>query len=184
MRWARPPVPLPDPCLSDGEVVLRPWAVIDAPDLTAAWADAEIARWTGVPPRSDEAAALRWIAGDADRRARGLALDLVIEADGEVVGEIGLAGIDPERRSAEIGWWIGPRRRGGGFASRSARLVTQWALSELDLVAILARCHPGNPASAGVARAAGFAPVGTVGEVDLWRCASCDEDRLSLVRRC
>ena len=184
MRGVRRPVPLPDPPLVDGELALRPWDALDAADLVAAWADAEVARWTGVPPHSDETAARRWIAGDAHRRARGLALDLVIEADGDVVGEIGLTEIDPERRSAEIGWWVGSRRRNRGFASRSARLVTQWALSELNLDAIVARCHPSNPASGGVAQAAGLAPAGTAGEVELWRCTSNDEERLPLARRC
>lgn len=177
------PVPLPDPPLCEGDVALRPWGALDAPDLTAAWADAEIASWTGVPARTDETAARRWIAGEADRRSRGLALDLVIETDGEVVGEIGLAEMDAARRTAEIGWWIAPRRRLQGLAGRSARLVTRWALSELDLDAIVARCHPGNPGSAGVARRAGFTPAGRVGDVELWRCTSSDE-RSSLVHRC
>lgn len=180
MSGARPPVPLPDPPLVEGPIVLRPWVARDVPALTAAWSDAEIACWTGVPPRRDEQAAHRWIAGDADRRARGLALDLVIESDGQVVGEIGLADIDQHHLTAQIGWWISARHRGQGFASRSARLVTQWALSELNLEAIVARCHPSNPGSAGVARAAGFVPAGTFEGIELWRCTVDCADRLPL----
>ncbi len=169
MTRPRAPVPLPDPPLADGGLLLRPWAVTDAPTLAAAWADTEIARWTGVPEVADEAAAHRWILGDADRRAHGLALDLAIEWEGVVVGEVGLADIDPRTETAEIGWWIAPPRRGAGLASRAARLVATWAVEELVVGAVTARCHTGNPASAAVARAAGFQRVGGSGDIEVWR---------------
>lgn len=165
------PVPLPDPPLTDGCVQLRPWAPADAPALVAAWHDPQIARWTGVPPQTDEAAARRWIEGDAHRRARGLALDLVVDVDGEVVGEVGLADIDPDGRSAEVGWWIAPAHRGAGLATSAAKLVSSWAIAELCVDCVIARCHPGNPASAGVAKAAGFVPDGTVDGVERWICS-------------
>jgi RimJ/RimL family protein N-acetyltransferase len=169
MSHVPPSVPLPDPPLEEGPLVLRPWELVDTPDLVAAWADPEIARWTGVPPESDDDAARRWINGDAHRRARGLALDLVIEVDDEVAGEVGLAGIDPDEGTAEIGWWISPGRRGEGLAARAAGLVARWAVEELCIDAVVARCHRANPASAGVARAAGFSNAGRDGDVEVWR---------------
>jgi RimJ/RimL family protein N-acetyltransferase len=169
---AAPPVPLPDPPLVGGGLVLRPWAEADAPALAEAWADPEVARWTGVPPAADELAARRWIRGDADRRARGLSLDLVIDRSGAVAGEVGLAAFDPGSGTAEIGWWIAPRHRGAGSAGRAARLVATWAVDELALVAVVARCHEGNPASARVARAAGFERAGCDGPIEVWRFAS------------
>jgi RimJ/RimL family protein N-acetyltransferase len=162
-------VPLPDPPLVEGPVVLRPWELLDAADLVAAWADPDIARWTGVPPGTDDDAARRWISGDAHRRARGLTLDLVIEVDDEVVGEVGLAEIDPEKATAEIGWWIAPHRRGEGLAARAASLVASWAVEELCVDVVVARCHRANPASAGVAKSAGFSSAGRDGDVDVWR---------------
>jgi RimJ/RimL family protein N-acetyltransferase len=170
MTTARPALPLPDPPLTDGTVTLRPWAEADAAALAAAWADPEIRRWTGVPERADETAARWWIAGEADRRARGLALDLVIDVAGAVAGEIGLVDVDPVSRTGEIGWWVGAQHRGSGLAAQGARLLSAWALSELCVDALLARCHRHNPASGAVARAAGFTLGGTVGELDLWRC--------------
>ncbi|MGQ0833006.1 MAG: GNAT family N-acetyltransferase [Microthrixaceae bacterium] len=165
-------LPLPDPPLVDGEILLRPWEPRDAPVLAVAWADPDVARWTGVPARCDEAAASRWISGESDRRARGLAVDLVIEAGGCVVGEVGLAGFDPHARAVEIGWWVAPERRRQGVATRAVRLVTEWALAELHVEAVLARCHPDNPGSGAVARRAGFVPAGSLGADDLWRAAS------------
>jgi RimJ/RimL family protein N-acetyltransferase len=162
------PLPLPDPPLSDGDLHLRPWALADAPVLAAAWEDPEIARWTGVPHRCQVDDAARWIRADADRRARGLSLDLVAVVDDAIVGEVGLSAIDRPRRTGEIGWWVAPHRRGRGLATRAVALVAEWAVTELSIDEVVARCHVDNPASSGVARAAGFWPVGAADPYRLW----------------
>jgi RimJ/RimL family protein N-acetyltransferase len=41
-------------------------------------------------------------------------------------------------------------------ATRAAHLLAAWVLDELCVDVVVARCDPANPASAGVARAAGF----------------------------
>lgn len=156
MTAGRPAVPLPDPPLVEAPIVLRPWQAGDAAALAAAWEDPLIGRWTSVPAARGEADAGRWIAGDAHRRARGLSLDLVIDLDGEVAGEVGLAPIDVAAGEAEIGWWVAAGHRGRGVAASGARLLSGWAVQELAVTRVVARCHPDNPASAGVARAAGF----------------------------
>lgn len=162
------PLPLPDPPLSDGDLHLRPWSEADAPVLAAAWEDTEIARWTGVPERHDLAAAARWIRGERDRRARGLALDLVAVVDDAVVGEVGLASLDRPRRAGEMGWWVAPHRRGRGLATRAVALFAEWAVTELSIDQVVARCHVDNPASSGVARAAGFRLGGEVEPYRVW----------------
>lgn len=156
MTPPRVPLPLPDPPLVDGDVHLRPWTVDDASVLARAWADPEVKRWTGVPPTPDEDYARRWIGGCGHRRADGLALDLAIEVDGTVVGEVGLAGLDCSRRVAEAGWWVDEPHRGRGIASMAVSLLASWAVEELCVDVIVARCAAGNPASGAVARKAGF----------------------------
>lgn len=165
------PVPLPDPPLFDAELALRPWRAADAPALAFAWADAEIARWTGVPPRPGVETAARWIQGDADRRAHGLSLDLVLDVDGAIAGEVGLVAIDVTARTAEIGWWVAPAFRGRGLATRAAALLAGWAIEELCIDAVLARCATANPTSGAVARAAGFSLVAERDDSELWRFA-------------
>jgi len=172
MTVLAPALPLPDPPLAEQSVQLRAWAPADAAALAAAWADPDIARWTGVPARCDEAAASHWISGEADRRARGLALDLAVEVHGVVAGEVGLAGFDPRARTVEIGWWVGRDHRRRGVATGAARLLTEWALAELHVESVLARCHPENPGSAAVARRAGFVAGGWLGAFELWRAAT------------
>jgi RimJ/RimL family protein N-acetyltransferase len=166
------PLPVPDPPLADGGLVLRPWRIVDAPALVAAWSDPEVARWTGVPDDRDLVAAERWIAGDAWRRQHGLSLDLVLDVDDEVVGEVGLTAFDAAAGEAEVGWWLAAAHRGRGYASRAVRLLAEWATDELSVGHLVARCHRGNPASAAVARRAGFVgPEPAEDQIDLWRSA-------------
>lgn len=170
-------IPLPDPPLSDDLIGLRPWRSPDAEALVEAWADAEIGRWTSVPPRTDLAYAQMWIGGEAERRERSLAIDLVVVplADpADVWGEVGLwdlgpnTGAGPRTRQAEVGWWVGADHRGRGVATRALLLFSAWALDALALGRLVARTQLQNPASTRVAQHAGFRRVAVVdGEQEL-----------------
>lgn len=159
---ATEPRPLPAPTgLHDGTVRLRTWTAADAAALAAAWADEAVRLHTAVPERRDVAAAEAWIAGEADRRAEGLALDLVISPAGEgaeVLGEVGLGPFDWGRRAAQIGYWVAPAARGRGIATRAVRLLAGWALDPggLALAAVVATVRGGNAASERVLANAGF----------------------------
>jgi RimJ/RimL family protein N-acetyltransferase len=148
-------IPLPDPPLRAGDLLLRPWRLDDAADLVAAWADPDIQRWTGVPERHDHAAAQRWIAGDEARRERGLSLDLVVARGDVVAGEVGLSSFDRALATAEVGWWTAPALRRQGVATAAASLLVEWATACLGLATVIARCDPANPASLTVARRSG-----------------------------
>ena len=181
-------LPLPEPTLAGMRCLLRPWELRDAATLVAAWSDPEVRRWLPVPDHADRAAAADWIAGEADRRRAGLALDLVAvepgrgvlggpdadpvgrpgngsdvsgEAGADVLGEVGLSAFDPERGAALIGWWTVHRHRRRGVATEMVRLLTTWALGPpLGLEVLVAEVEPGNPGSLAVALAAGYEEVG------------------------
>ena len=169
-------LPLPEPTLAGMRCLLRPWELGDAATLAAAWSDPEIRRWLPVPDHADQAAAADWIAGDADRRRAGLALDLVavelvtgsgigsglaVEAAAGVLGEVGLSSFDPEDGVAMIGWWTVDRHRRRGVATEMVRLLTTWALGPpLGLNVLVAEVEPANPGSVAVALAAGYGEVG------------------------
>jgi RimJ/RimL family protein N-acetyltransferase len=173
-------LPLPDPVLVDRQagIRLRPWATTagDAEALAGAWDDPAIAAVNQVPDDRSVAAAARWIAGDAARRAAGRSLDLVISAvdaagTGEDArGEVGLRNLDPRRRRAEISWWVAPAHRGQGLATAATRLLVGWALAPhgLDLVQVWARIAASNPASAHIAGAAGLTDLGVAGGSHVW----------------
>jgi RimJ/RimL family protein N-acetyltransferase len=146
---------LPDPPLTDGVVLLRPWRVQDAPMLSAAWHDPEIRRWLPVPAHADPVVAARWIARTPSLRAAGRSLDLVVsDPSGDVVlGEVGCTpGVAPGE--VDLGWWIAPEARGRGLAARSLRLFVPWVHKVLGMSPI-AVIDPGNTPSWRVAAAVG-----------------------------
>jgi [ribosomal protein S5]-alanine N-acetyltransferase len=167
MGLVPPPIPLPDPPLVDGVVQLRPWGADDvrgdAEALAAAWSDPEVQRWSAVPASDLRGVdhAERWIRHEADRRRKGLAIDLVISPFGHeprpervVLGEVGLAPIDWQAMEANVGWWVEPGSRGRGVATRAVTLLAAWARSELGLTPT-AVVDPANRASVRVARRGG-----------------------------
>ncbi len=71
-----------------------------------------------------------------------------------------------------MGWWLAREHRGRGHASQAVRLLTDWAVAELCVEGVVARCHRANPASGAVARRAGFVgPEPASGQIEIWRSA-------------
>ncbi|HZM30205.1 MAG TPA: GNAT family N-acetyltransferase [Acidimicrobiales bacterium] len=166
----------PEPPLTDSTagVALRPWRATpgDVAALVAAWADPAVAAGGRPPADRSPAAAEAWIAGAAARLDAGLALDLVVVDRGDedvVLGEVGLRNIDRVRRRAEIGWWIGAAHRGHGRSAPAVAMVAAWAQGPpLWLRQVWARIDPANPASAAVARRAGFRRLGVAAGTEIW----------------
>lgn len=151
----------PDPPLSDGVVVLRPWTDGDVAAITAACQDPQISRWTQVPsPYTPEDARL-FIGLAARLWAAGTAAPLAITAaaDGTVVGATGLNAIDAGTASADLGYWVAAHARGRGVATRAVELVAEWAFGALALERLELRPHRDNAGSQAVARRAGFRPA-------------------------
>jgi RimJ/RimL family protein N-acetyltransferase len=167
------PFPLPDPPLETPRLRLRPWRPADAAALVSAWADPEVARWTGVPAVADLAVATRWIAGTAALRDSGASLDLVIEVNGAVAGEVGAVAVPDDPVTVEVGWWLGAAHRGQGLAREAVRLFTGWLLGSTGpgVAAAIARCATGNPAAGRVAAGSGFRLAGNTegGDLEVWR---------------
>jgi RimJ/RimL family protein N-acetyltransferase len=151
----------PDPPLSDGTITLRAKTRDDVEALVAACQDPEISRWTRVPSPYTRDDAEGWIAASELELAAGSAIGwLVVDADGALLGSVGVQNIRPEEGVAEIGYWVAAAARGRGVAARAVRLVTGWALREGVARTLEITVHEDNPASQAVARAAGFALTG------------------------
>ncbi|HEX2577664.1 MAG TPA: GNAT family N-acetyltransferase, partial [Aquihabitans sp.] len=116
--------------------------------------------------------AARWIAGEAERRDRGLAVDLVVadpDHHDDVLGEVGLVVVEPARRWAEVGYWLAEPARGRGRATAALTVFSDWALADLSLRRLFARTSVDNPAAAAVARGAGYELAGEAGEgMQVW----------------
>jgi RimJ/RimL family protein N-acetyltransferase len=81
------------------------------------------------------------------------------------LGGVGFHG-PPDRGAVEIGYDLCVSARGGGWATDAARAVCQWALSQPEVVVVLATTEPGNAPSQAVLERVGFERVANRG--DLW----------------
>ena len=152
-----------DAPVEDGDVVLRPHAAADVDELARLADDRQV--WRNVRDR------FPWPYGRDDAEAF-LAVALAAApptARAVTVGGVyaGGAGLilreDVERRSAEIGYWLGAPFRGRGVGTRVIRLLVRWTfLTHPDLHRLEARVYAWNPASRRALEKAGFRHEGTL----------------------
>jgi RimJ/RimL family protein N-acetyltransferase len=151
------------PTLTDGVVVLDAFTLDDAAAHLAG-EDEEHARRFGWFPRSSTPESVRnavdrwqqeW---RADGPTRALAARDATSS--ELVGgcELRLRG----EEIAQLSYWVAPRHRRRGLATRIVRLVCEFAFRELGIERIEALVEPDNEASLGVVRAAGFVEEGVL----------------------
>jgi RimJ/RimL family protein N-acetyltransferase len=135
-------------------VLLRPWRLDDAPAITAACQDPEIARWIPLIPtpytEQDARDFLEHIVASED--SYGFA---VVDADSAKL--VGSVAIRLQRFSTgHIGYWVAREARGRGVATIALNALCRWAVDELDLKRLELVTDPENLASQRVAEKAGF----------------------------
>lgn len=80
-----------------------------------------------------------------------------IDVEGSAVGGIGFRiQTDVNRRSAEIGFWLGEKYWGRGIMTEAVRAVTAYAFEHFDLCRVYAQVFETNPASARVLEKVGY----------------------------
>ncbi len=88
---------------------------------------------------------------------------LAIIVNGRAAGGVGLQPMtDVNRRTAEIGYWIGADFWGRGIATEAVTLVTDWAFGAHGFLRIFAEPFAGNLASRRVLEKAGYELEGTM----------------------
>ena len=138
--------------LTDGHIVLRPFARADTAMLEQVRTDQTIRRWMSVLPRpADEF--LRW----ADEgRSSGSILFFAICEIGEDTPRGGVAtSADPDAR-AGLGYWLLPEGRGRGLATRALRLLSTQLLARTACQRCELWVDAENVASRRVAERAGY----------------------------
>ncbi len=146
-------MPLPRP---DDAPTVRPLRHSDAPAvLTAFLSNPDMARQGDVTTLEMAGTYVMFLCQpDGPHRAFGI-------VDGDHV--VGLVAVTVDARNA-IGWfwyWMHGDFRGRGWTSRAAATVANWALAKGGLERLELGHRANNPASASVARAAGFVWEGT-----------------------
>ena len=153
-----PVVPLADPLLEDGRILVRPFAPDDAEAVGAACDDPDVARWIHLVPHpytledAQKFIADSWRRLTAGDRAR---LAIVDAATQELLGSVSLD-LFRERQAAEIGYWVAAGRRRRGTAEAAARRVIRWAFEVVGVERLEILTYPGNIASQALAEKLGF----------------------------
>ncbi len=151
----------PDEGIRDGGLVVRPVRVEDADTIALAFADPELREAGNLPSLSLEQLREQ-LPHLPELAATGRLLPLVVsDTSGDVLGGGALHHLDAERAIVEIGYWLFPRARGRGVATRLARLLAEHAFS-LGVLRVEAYVNVGNAASDRVLERAGFTREGVV----------------------
>lgn len=143
------------------QILLRPWCRADAPALLSMYAAApDLSRQFAEPIRTvadAEGVIVQRFAVTPEQTSA------VIEVEGRLVGQIGLSDIrfsGPRAGTAWVSYFTHPEARGRGVTQRSCAALSTWAFVELGLARLELGYRVDNPASAAVAKGAGFVVEG------------------------
>ena len=139
-------------------LVLRPFALEDAPAFMELTNSPQVRRYTGVEPYDsvEEAEAMiEELLARYDRDGFGRWV-VQRRSDGEFLGWCGLRPV--EREDVDLGFWILPRHWNRGYATEAARASVDLAFGKLDLPYLLGRAVAANVASMTVLGKLGFQP--------------------------
>lgn len=149
--------------LETERLLLRPFALSDAPDLRHLLSDPAVSGTlldANGPLALDDAE--RMIAAWQAASAAGAALVFAIvrRASATLIGCVDLQ-LTPEHQRGEIAYWIGRPYWWQGYASEAARRVVRCGFDDLELNRIHARCLRRSEAAARVLEKAGLRYEGT-----------------------
>jgi RimJ/RimL family protein N-acetyltransferase len=151
------------PRLATERLVLRPFTSADGPVVEELAGAREVADTTLAMPHPYPAGGgASWIATHAENWSRNnvLALAICDRRSHELLGAISLD-LDEMHRHGEIGYWIGAKYWGNGYATEAARAMVDYAFTDLRLHRVQARHFVRNPASGRVLQKLGMKREGT-----------------------
>lgn len=140
------------------EILLRPWTMDDL--------EALIAIYTSTPDLDRELPHPVTTLAEARDLVLGpfacteTSRSWAIVAGGEPVGHVAVSHLEPRHQIGWVSYFSASAVRGRGLVGRATAAVCTWALTELDVFRLELGHRVDNPASGGVARAAGFVPEG------------------------
>jgi RimJ/RimL family protein N-acetyltransferase len=150
---------MPGPVFIEGEdVSLRTIEEEDIPVLQEWITDRRIWRPTGRSWPFNREQEREWfeevVCGDDS-------VELLISADADPLGVVGLDSVDDESRRAELGYWVAPEHQRQGYGTEAAALLVEHGFDQLGLHKITARVFAFNEPSRRVLERLGFVREGT-----------------------
>jgi len=149
--------------LTTDRLLLRNFVESDWPAVLAYQSDPRFLRfyeWTGRTPDDVRAFVGRFIAqqGEIPRLKHQLAI--VLQATGQVIGNVGIRMRSTGAHQADIGYELDSQQWGRGYASEAARAIVRFGFAELQLHRITAHCLAENIGSARVLETLGMKQEG------------------------
>jgi ribosomal-protein-alanine N-acetyltransferase len=120
--------------------------------------DPELARTTDIPSPLPPDAAGGWIARMKSLEEKGTGFTFVILADNRVVGACGLYRVDSERKTADLGFFVGTPYWGRGYATAASRVLLARGFTVMGLCSVQAGCLAWNIGATRVLTKLGFQP--------------------------
>ena len=151
------------PILETTHLILRPFALTDAPDVQRLAGAPEVADTTlNLPHPYAVSDAEQWIASQPARLEAGssAAYALTRRTDGVLLGAISLMEISARHRRAELGYWLGVPFWNQGYMTEAAAALIDYGCDQLGLHKITAVHFVRNPASGRVMQKIGMRQEG------------------------
>jgi RimJ/RimL family protein N-acetyltransferase len=153
---------MPGPTFIDGAAVsLRTIEEEDVETLQGWVNDARIRRPIGRSRPLNREQEREWV---DEVVADDESVHLAVAVDAAAVGIVGLAPIDFERGTAELGYWIAPDHQRQGYGTEAVELLVGHGFDQLGLHRIGARVFAFNDPSARLLERVGFRHEGTLRE--------------------
>jgi RimJ/RimL family protein N-acetyltransferase len=151
------------PELRSARLVLRGHDRDDFAESAAMWADAEVTRYIGGRPFTNEECWTRLLRYVGHWALLGFGYWVVREAaTGRFIGEVGLADLQRDLSpgfagAPELGWALAPWAHGRGFATEAVGTVLGWGARHFGAgTRVVCMIDPGNGPSLRVAAKCGF----------------------------
>ncbi len=159
---------MPETCLmtergiDTARLRMRAPSAADAAEIALLLGNWHVAHWlVRVPYPYRVEHARSWIERSLEERAEGVGWPFLIERrdDGALIGSIDLS-VEDDRTSGAIGYWLGEKFWGRGYATEAAAVMVRFAFEIVMLNQVTANVLPDNGRSVRVLEKAGFSHIG------------------------
>ena len=137
------------PTIETERLRLRPFAFDDEAAVFALASDPAIARFVRFEAHRTPADTRVFLELAAEHYRRGdlFAMAIILREDERLIGSCGFVSQAPERKAAEIGYWLGKPHWGKGYAVEAARALVRYGFEQMGLERVEAKCSLENYAS-------------------------------------
>jgi RimJ/RimL family protein N-acetyltransferase len=143
---------------------LEPLFEAHLPAVEEMLTDDGVLRFTRVPEPVPPGFARPWLASYEEGRRDGTreAFAVVDSEDASFLGLALAVRVDREEQTVELGYVVAPAARGRGVATEALRLLTEWALADLDALRVELWIDVVNEPSKRVAERCGYVQEGVL----------------------